>query len=144
MCIGGSPAGIIYFFDIPNLKFTFKPLLCCPLLKLGYFSHPFFQRGVGNFMNDTKRKASDYSDYQFNLGFTAPRKTVSEPVEKTDTNQKDTIPSLPAYQPDSNEDILYTLRHFKTVVDKGFFLERQWVIVCLNSGQNLYWAAGSQ
>jgi len=63
-------------------------------------------------MNETKRKASDYSDYQFNLGFTAPRKTVSEPVEKKDTNQKDTIPSLPAYQPDSNDDILYTLRHF--------------------------------
>ncbi|HEW98221.1 MAG: ferredoxin [Candidatus Parabeggiatoa sp. nov. 3] len=64
-------------------------------------------------MNETKRKASDYSDYQFNLGFTASRKTLLEPVAETeDTNQKNTIPILPASQPDSNEDILYTLRHF--------------------------------
>jgi ferredoxin len=68
-----------------------------------------FKKGGGDFMNETKRKASDYSDYQFNLGFTAQQQTVSEAVEK-ETHR--TLPILPATLPERNEDILYTLRHF--------------------------------
>lgn len=60
-----------------------------------------------------KRKASDYSDYQFNLGFATPKKAVSENVAK-DADTKGTIPTMPVtvQEVSSNEDILYTLRHF--------------------------------
>jgi len=57
-----------------------------------------------------KRTASDYSDYNFNLGFSPSKKTII-PVEEARVESKIVIPaSVPELS--NNEDILYTLRHF--------------------------------
>lgn len=58
---------------------------------------------------DTKRKASDYSDYQFNLGFSAPKKRPESAIEDVESGVA--MPTIPASEP-ADEDILYTLRHF--------------------------------
>lgn len=65
--------------------------------------------------SNIKRKASDYSDYQFNLGFSAPKKTIAENVAKdADTKGTVVIPTMPVtvQEDSSHEEILYTLRHF--------------------------------
>jgi len=57
-----------------------------------------------------KMTASDYSDYNFNLGFSPSQQTIT-PVEEETTVENKIV--MPASELSSNEeDILHTLRHF--------------------------------
>jgi len=58
-----------------------------------------------------KRTASDYSDYNFNLGFSPSKKTII-PVEEASVESKVVVMPASVAELSSNEDILYTLRHF--------------------------------
>ncbi len=59
-----------------------------------------------------QRKASDYSNYEFNLGFSTPKKTdTTTPDNKKKLPDIPTIP-LSGEETLNNDEILYTLRHF--------------------------------
>ncbi|MEN8215135.1 MAG: ferredoxin [Pseudomonadota bacterium] len=68
-------------------------------------------KAVSTDVGDKKWTASDYSDYNFNLGFSAPKKTT---VPESTVEEASGRVAMPASVPDvsNNEDILYTLRHF--------------------------------
>jgi ferredoxin len=59
------------------------------------------------------RKASDYSNYEFNLGFSTPKKTNTTIPDNNKSKPLD-IPTIPLSKTKTlnNDEILYTLRHF--------------------------------